>query len=69
MDNQMTTWWFAGELLGAYRLANDESAPASLRETMRQLLADRLEHWEIGDDKHDILCRRIYEKNNSKTAC
>lgn len=55
MNNEMESWWFAGELLGAMRLANDETAAAIVREYMARKLADLLTNWTIGDKQ----CRRI----------
>jgi hypothetical protein len=51
---KMQTWWFAGSLIGAMSLANDETASNIVRQIMKKELADLLENWLI-DDK---VCRR-----------
>src|SRR4029434_2472291 len=55
MTNEMPPWWFAGELLGATLLANDETASSVVRETMRRRLDDLLANWSIADKQ----CRRL----------
>jgi hypothetical protein len=60
--NKMPTWWFAGSLLGAVSLANDETASNIERETMRKELADLLENWTINDKE----CRRWNSKRSRR---
>jgi hypothetical protein len=48
--NEMTAWWFCGELLGTRLLANDENLSSILRDTMRRRLADLMDNWVVDED-------------------
>lgn len=54
-DNNLSTWWFAGLLLGAVRIAQDKTYSDTARRLMCEVAVDLTEHWEFDDRE----CRRI----------
>ena len=54
-DKEMKTWWFAGLLKGAQRIALDDSYSSQARRLMSEVYMDLAHHWAIDDS----ICRRV----------